>query len=168
MDAKRCHYFHPTITAKPWRMWSATGNHWVRCFTSRVFFLISWNLRHRTIVPCNKNTENTLQHPNHMLFSCVNKCQNKYSKEGKEDKCSSIIYIAEWCIPAKKCNTNFLKWVRNQQYIYIYILDRYEERNKFQFVLNEKMHRFFEPLPEANNKRVTLSKETRKKTEKCF
>jgi hypothetical protein len=30
------------------------------------------------------------------------------------------------------------------------------------------MHRFFEPLPEANNKRVTLSKETRKKLKNAF
>ncbi len=61
-----CRYFHPTITSKLWRMQSTTGNHWVRCFTSWFFFLISWILRHRTIVPCNENTENTLQHPGHM------------------------------------------------------------------------------------------------------
>jgi hypothetical protein len=28
-------------------------------------------------------------------FSCANKCRNKYSKEGREDKCSPIIYIAK-------------------------------------------------------------------------
>jgi hypothetical protein len=54
-------------------------------------------------------------------FSCANKCQNKYSKEGKEDKCSSIIYIAESCIPTKDCNEDFFKWVQNQPDIYIYI-----------------------------------------------
>jgi hypothetical protein len=56
----------------------------------------------------------------------------------------------------------FLKWVKNQPDIYI--LDEDEEGNTFQFVLSEEMHRFFAPLPEANNKRITLSKET--KTEK--
>jgi hypothetical protein len=94
-------------------------------------------------------------------FSCANKCQNKYSKEGREDKCSSIIYIAESWILTDKCNADFLKWVKNQPNIYI--LDGDEKHDKFQFVLNEEMHRFFKPLPEANNKRVTLSKETRKK-----
>jgi hypothetical protein len=28
-------------------------------------------------------------------FSCANKCPNKYSKEGREDKCSPIIYILQ-------------------------------------------------------------------------
>jgi hypothetical protein len=44
---------------------------------------------------------------------------------------------------------------------HIYILDGYEEGNKFQFILCEEMHRFVVPLPESNNKRVTLSKETK-------
>jgi hypothetical protein len=30
------------------------------------------------------------------------------------------------------------------------------------------MNRFFKPLPKANNKRVTLSKETRKKLKNAF
>ncbi len=47
-------------------------------------------------------------------------------------------------------------------------MDGDEQNNKFQFVLNEEMHRFFEPVPEANNKRVTLSKETRKKLKNAF
>ncbi len=51
---------------------------------------------------------------------------------------------------------------------HIYILDGDEEHNKFQLVLNEEMHRFFEPLPEANNKRVTLSKETKKNLKNAF
>jgi hypothetical protein len=93
-------------------------------------------------------------------FSCANKCQNNYSKAGREDKCSSIIYIAESCIPTDDCNADFLKWVKNQPDIYI--LDGVEEGHKFQFVLSEEMHRYFAPLPEANNKRVTLSKETKK------
>jgi hypothetical protein len=44
---------------------------------------------------------------------------------------------------------------------HIYILDGDEEKHKFQFVLSEEMHRYFAPLPEANNKRVSLSKETK-------
>jgi hypothetical protein len=55
-------------------------------------------------------------------FFCANKCQNKYSKEGREDECSSIIYIAESCIPTDACNADFVKWVKNQPEIYI--LDR--------------------------------------------
>ncbi len=51
-------------------------------------------------------------------FSCANRCQNKYIKEGREDKCSSIIYIAESWIPTKECNPDFLKWVKiSQTYI---------------------------------------------------
>jgi hypothetical protein len=99
-------------------------------------------------------------------FSCANKCQNKYSKEGREDKCSSIIYIAESCIWTDDCNPDFLKCIENQPDIYI--LDGDEEYYKFQFVLSEEMHRYFVPLPEANNKRVTLSKETKKKLKKHF
>jgi hypothetical protein len=47
-------------------------------------------------------------------------------------------------------------------------LDGDEEHNKFQFFLNEEMHSFFEPLPDANNERVTLSKETKKKLKNAF
>jgi hypothetical protein len=82
-------------------------------------------------------------------FSCAIQCRNKYSKEGKEDKCSSIIYIAESLIPFNECNPDFLKWVENQPDIYNLGAD--EGYNKFQFVLNEKMHSFFAPLPVANN-----------------
>jgi hypothetical protein len=78
-------------------------------------------------------------------FSCANKCQNKYSKVRREDKCSSIIYIAESCIPFNDCNPDFLKWVKNQPGIYI--LDEDEEGHKFQFVPSEKMHRYYTPLP---------------------
>jgi hypothetical protein len=52
-------------------------------------------------------------------FSCANKCQNEYSKEGRDDKCSSNIYIAESCIPTDECNADFVKWVKiSQKYIY--------------------------------------------------
>jgi hypothetical protein len=47
-------------------------------------------------------------------------------------------------------------------------LDGDEENNKFQFVLSKEMHRHFVPLLEANNKRVTLSKETKKKLKNEF
>ncbi len=53
-------------------------------------------------------------------FSCANQCQNKYSKEGREDKCFSIIYIVESCIPFNECNPDFLKWVENQLDIYVF------------------------------------------------
>jgi hypothetical protein len=74
-------------------------------------------------------------------FSCANKCQNKYSIAGREDKCSSIIYIAESWIPTDDCNPDFLKWVKNQPDIYI--LDGDEAGHKFQFVLSEEVHRYF-------------------------
>ncbi len=61
-----CHYFHPTNFFKLLRTQLAWRNCWVRCFTFRVFFLISSSLRHRTSVACNKNTENTLQHLGHI------------------------------------------------------------------------------------------------------
>jgi hypothetical protein len=47
-------------------------------------------------------------------------------------------------------------------------VDGDEGHNKLEFVLNKEMHRFFKPLPEANNKRVTLSKETKKKLKNAF
>jgi hypothetical protein len=39
-------------------------------------------------------------------------------------------------------NADFLKWVKNQ-----YIVDGNEKHYRFQFVLNEEMHQFFDPLP---------------------
>jgi hypothetical protein len=65
-----------------------------------------------------------------------------------------------------ECNADFLKWVKNKPDIYNLGAD--EEHNKFQFVLNEKMHSFDMPMPEANNKRVTLSKEITKKLRNAF
>ncbi len=50
----------------------------------------------------------------------------------------------------------------------IYILDGNEKHYQFQFVLNEEMHRFFNSLPTTNNKRVHVSKETKKKLKKSF
>ncbi len=47
-------------------------------------------------------------------------------------------------------------------------MDGDEGHNKFHFVLNEEMHSFFEPLPESNNKRITLSKETKKNLRNAF
>ncbi len=76
------------------------------------------------------------------------------------------MYIAESCTPTKECNPDFLKWVENQPDIFN--LDADKGFNKFQFVLNEKMHSFFAPLPHANNKRVALSKETKKKLKNAF
>ncbi len=69
-------------------------------------------------------------------------------------------------IPFNEFNPDFLKWVKNQPDIYN--LDAGEGVNKFQFVLNEKMHSFFAPLSDANNKRVTLSKETKNKLKNAF
>jgi hypothetical protein len=99
-------------------------------------------------------------------FSCANQCQNKYSMEGRKDKCSPIIFITESWIPTDICNADFLKWVKNQPDIYIF--DGDEGHNKYQFVHNEEMHSYLMPLPEANNKRVTMSKETKKKLKNEF
>ncbi len=77
-------------------------------------------------------------------FSCSNKCQNQFSQQGREDKCSSIIYIADSDMTADQSNADFLKWVKNQPDIYI--LDGNEKHYHFQFVLNEEMHWFFDPL----------------------
>jgi hypothetical protein len=94
-------------------------------------------------------------------FSCANKCRNKYTKEGREDKCSSIIYIAESWILFNDCKPDFFEM--GQKSANIYILDEDEAGHKFQFVLSEEMHWYLAPLPEANNKRVSLSKETKNK-----
>jgi hypothetical protein len=40
--------------------------------------------------------------------------------------------------------------------------------HKFQFVLSEEMHKYFLPLPEANIKKVSLSKETKNKLKNEF
>ncbi len=93
MDLLMCRYFHPKITSKLWRTRSATGNHWIHCFTSQVFFLISWILRHRMIVPFNNNTENTLQHPGHMHFHVpINVQTNTVRREGRINALQSYIY----------------------------------------------------------------------------
>ncbi len=145
------YYFHPTITSKLWRTQSATGNHWVCCFTSWVFFLISWIQRHRTIVLCNENTENTLQHPGHMHSHVPTNAEtNIVRREGRinalqsytlknlafwlknvmqtfwswsKTSQTSIIYIEESCIQTKECNADFLKLVKNQPDTYIYWME---------------------------------------------
>jgi hypothetical protein len=78
-------------------------------------------------------------------FSCSNKCQNQLSQQGREDECFSIIYVADSGITTDQCNEDFSKWVKNQPDIYI--LDSNEKNYHFQFVLNEEMHQFFDPLP---------------------
>ncbi len=155
-----CHYFHPTITSKLWRTWLVTGNRWVCCFTSWVFFLISWILRHRTIVPCNKNTKNTLQHPSHMHSHVpINAKTNTVRREERINALQLYTTPNLW-FRLKIVTQTFWSGSKNQPDIYNLGAD--EGHNKFQFLLNEEMHSFFEPLPDANNKRVTLLKKTKK------
>jgi hypothetical protein len=85
-------------------------------------------------------------------FASSNKCQKKLSQQGREDKCSSIIYIADSGITTNQCNADLSKWVKNQKPD-IYILDGNEKHYHFQFVLNEEMHQFFDPLPKKTMKR---------------
>ncbi len=155
-----CHYFHPTITSKLWRMWLATGNRWVCCFTSWIFFLISWILRHRTIVPCSKNTDNILQHPVHMHSHVPINAETNTVRRDERINALQSYTLQNLVFWLKNVTQTFWSGSKNQPDIYIANGD--EGHNKFQFVLNEEMHRFFKPLPEANNKRITLPKETKK------
>jgi hypothetical protein len=52
-------------------------------------------------------------------FSCANKYRNIHSKEGREDKCSPIVYIAESCINLHEDNADFVNWVQHQQDLHI-------------------------------------------------
>jgi hypothetical protein len=51
---------------------------------------------------------------------------------------------------------------------HIYILDGNEKHYRFLFVLNEEMHRFFDPLPKNNNEKVIVSKQTKTNLRKAF
>jgi hypothetical protein len=55
-----------------------------------------------------------------------------------------------------QCKKDFLKWVKNQPDINI--LDGNENHYRVQFILNEEMHWFFDPLPNKNNVKATVSK----------
>ncbi len=45
-------------------------------------------------------------------FSCSNKCRNQFSQQGREDKCSSIIYVADSDMTTDQCKEDILKWVK--------------------------------------------------------
>jgi hypothetical protein len=47
-------------------------------------------------------------------------------------------------------------------------LDGKENHYRFQFVLNEEMHQFFDPLPTQNNVKATVSKQTKTNLRKAF
>ncbi len=76
-------------------------------------------------------------------FSCSNKFWNQFSQQGREDKCSSIIYVADSDMMTDQCNADFLKWVKNQPDIYI--LEGNKKYYHFQLIPNEEMHRFSIP-----------------------
>jgi hypothetical protein len=99
-------------------------------------------------------------------FSYSNKCENQFSQQGREDKCSSIIYVADSDMRTDQCKADFLKWVKNQPDIYI--LDGNENHYHFQFVLNKEMHWFFYPLPTKNNIKALVSKQTKTNLRKAF
>jgi hypothetical protein len=42
-------------------------------------------------------------------FACPNKCRNKFSQQGREDICSSIIYITDSYMTTNQCKEDFLK-----------------------------------------------------------
>jgi hypothetical protein len=119
-----CHYFHLTKSSKLLRTRSTQRNCWVHCFTSWVFFLIKTQNKCRLQQKYREYPPASWPHE----FSCANKCQNKYSKAGREDKCSSIIYIAESCIPFNDCNPDFLSGSKISQ-TYIYLMKMRKDRN---------------------------------------
>ena len=103
-------------------------------------------------------------------FSCAHGCQNIYSKEGRDKKCSHIVYVAESSIPLKDIDdekfSKFLKWVDQQRDLYI--TEKGEENIKIQFVLNDDVLHIFQPLPDVHNTRTELSKETRSNVKTVF
>jgi hypothetical protein len=52
-------------------------------------------------------------------FSCSNKCQNQFSHQGREDKCSSIIYVADSGMMTDQCNEAFKVGQKSARYIYL-------------------------------------------------
>jgi hypothetical protein len=99
-------------------------------------------------------------------FSCSNKCRNQFSQQGREDKCSLIIYVADSDTATGQYKADFIKWVKNQPDGYI--LDGNEKHYSFQFVFNEEMHQFFDPLPKKNNLKASVSKQTKTNLGKAF
>jgi hypothetical protein len=66
-----------------------------------------------------------------------------------------------------QCKEDFsLKWVKNQPDMNI--LDGNEKHYHFQFVVNEEMHWFFDPLPTKNNVKASVSKQTKTNLRKAF
>jgi hypothetical protein len=84
-----------------------------------------------------------------------------FSKEGREDKCSPIVYIAESCMNLHEDNADFVKWVQHQQYLHI--LEVTKTTINIQFVLNDEMHHFFAPLPGDHNIKNTVNKRDKDK-----
>ncbi len=80
--------------------------------------------------------------------------------------CSSIIYVADSYMTTDQCKEVFLKWVTIQPDIYI--LDGNENNYHFQFVFNEEMHWFFDPLPTKNKLKATVSNQTKTNLRKAF
>jgi hypothetical protein len=83
-----------------------------------------------------------------------------------EDKCFSIIYIADSDKMTDQYKADFLKWVKNHPDIYI--LDGNENHHCFQFVINEEIQQVFYPLPSQNNVKALRSKQTKTNLRKAF
>jgi len=161
-----CHYFHPTISSKFWRTWSAMRNRWVRCFTSWVFFLISWTLGHRTIVPCNKNTENTLQHPVHMHSHVpINAKTNTVRREERINALQSYTLQNLGFWPKNVTQTFWSGSKISQTYIYWM-----EMRNKtnFSLFLMRRCIAFLRPCLKLTIKGYFCQKKQRKNWEMLF
>jgi hypothetical protein len=115
----------------------------------------------------NKYTENTPKRCGHMHSHVPINVKTYSANRKKEDKCSSIIYVADSDMTTNQCKLDFSKWVKNEPDIYI-LLDGNENHHCFQFVLNEEMHRFFYPLPTKNNVKALVSKQTKTNLRKAF
>jgi len=128
------------------------------------------NLKTQTECPLQKKYSEYPQASWSHAFSCANQCRNKYSEAGRKEKCSPIIYIADSFLSISDCNEDFMRWVKNQPDIHVY--DGYGTQKgkgyNFQFVLNEKMHSIFDPLPSDNNKRAKVEKGTKSKLQNAF
>ncbi len=160
-----CHYFHQTITSKLWRTRLAMGNRCVRCFTSWVFFLISWILRHRTIVPCDKNTENTLQHPGHMHSHVpINAKTNIVRREGRINPLQSYTF-QNLGFRLKNVMNTFWSGLKISQ-TYIYWMELRNITNFSLFLMRRCIG--FCALARSQQQKDNSVKRNKEKTEKYF
>ncbi len=116
--------------------------------------------------PLQKNTEITLQHPEHMHSHVqINAKTNTVRREGRinalqfytlQNLAFRLIHVTQTLWSGSKISQKYIYWMKIRNF------------TNFSLFFTEEMHRFFDPLPTTNNERVHVSKETKNKLRKAF